>query len=178
MNLRMIELVDGYSLDKYIPFVNYYRKWLKVTKEDVVSEATYKRYLLSIKIFEECFGNIDIKDIDLISYRQFLKNYGKGLYGKNKINTPRTHSTVSKLHSCLRQGFQTAIEQGLIKHDPTINAKPLGYKEAQRNDEKYMNETELKNLIKYVKDKPYLSYLCVYILIITGSRFTPIRKMY
>lgn len=40
-----------------------------------------------------------------------------------------------------------------------------------------MTLSELKSLIKHVKNKPYLSYLYIYILIITGSRFKPVQRL-
>ena len=93
----------------------YYRKWLEVTKLGVIHETSYNRYITAIKVFEDCFGNIPINEIDLLSYRTFLRDYGQGYYLNHGVIRPRTTNTISKLNNCLNQAFESAIEQGLIK---------------------------------------------------------------
>lgn len=177
MNLKLSELIDGYDSSNETSFVDYYNQWLEVTKEGNVTDTTFRRYKSAIRIFEDCFGNIPLTKIDLIAYRRFLKKYGEGYFLNNGALRPRTTNTVSKLHNCLFQALESAVDQGIIKRNPAINARPRGLRKPQEVTEKYMELEQLKNLINYVRDKPHLSYLCIYILIITGSRFTPIRKL-
>ncbi len=177
MTIKHSNLIDGFELSNQIAFVTYYRKWLEVTKLGVIHETSYNRYITAIKVFEDCFGNIPINEIDLLSYRAFLRDYGQGYYLNHGVIRPRSTNTVSKLNNCLNQAFESAIEQGLIKRNPCKNANPRGVKASQSIEDKFMTLSELKSLIKHVKNKPYLSYLYIYILIITGSRFKPVQRL-
>lgn len=177
MSLKHTELVEGFDVGQKISFVQYYKHWVEVTKQNQINEKSYQRYITAINVFEDCFGQALIEDINILSYRRFLKKYGEGYYCNNGTLRPRTTNTVSKLNNCLRQAFESAIDQGLIKVNPTKNAKPLGFKASQVVDEKFMTLEELKLLLKHVEGKKHLSYLCIFILIITGSRFRPVREL-
>ncbi|WP_183121491.1 tyrosine-type recombinase/integrase [Staphylococcus epidermidis] len=177
MNIKLNDLLEGYDTDNNLTFVDFYYRWLEITKLDIINDTSYKRYITAIKAFKDCFGNKLISDIDSLSYQKFLKDYGRGHFLNNGQLRPRTSNTVSKMNNCLKQAFESAVEQGYIKKNPAKNAKPFGLKSSQSIDDKFMSITQMKNLIHYVKKNDALSHLCIYILIITGSRFKPVQHL-
>lgn len=74
MSLKHTELVEGFDVGQKISFVQYYKHWVEVTKQNQINEKSYQRYITAINVFEDCFGQALIEDINILSYRRFLKN--------------------------------------------------------------------------------------------------------
>lgn len=177
-------LFKGYKINDQLPFTKYYHDWLKVNIEGRVSDKTYNRYLSSIQVFEEKFSDLPLNKLTQLKYRELLKEYGEGKYlnitrdGRKQEHTEgRTTNSVQKLHYNLRTVIKDALQEGLIYRDPTIGAKPKGIKTAKLEEEKYITITQLNNLKNYVMEKNELSHLFLYLLIITGGRFSEIQKL-
>ena len=63
--------MEGYDTDNNLTFVDFYYRWLEITKLDIINDTSYKRYITAIKAFKDCFGNKLISDIDSLSYQNF-----------------------------------------------------------------------------------------------------------
>lgn len=166
------KLNKGGIIDDKLDFLKYYTSWHKLNKEGTISEVSYNTYMNAGNQFKEYLEieklyPIALKDVNQTIYRGFLKWYG---------NTHTTES-VRKMHYCLKQALNDALQDGLIHKDPTYNAKPKGMKESKTEEEKFMTIKDFKDLKEYVSQKPVLSHLFIYMLIITGSRFSGIRNM-
>lgn len=170
------QLTKGFDLTNDVPFVDYYNSWLSVNKEGQISEKSMLRYKSSIDVFEEKFGDLPINKLTQLKYRELLKEYGEGLYLTPRKGG-RTTNSVQKLHLCLRAALQDAVSEGLIFKDPTYKAKPYGTKSSQHESTKFMTIDNYTNLKDYVTGRKELSYLFIYILIITGARFGEVQKL-
>ncbi|WP_315293481.1 MULTISPECIES: tyrosine-type recombinase/integrase [Mammaliicoccus] len=170
------QLTKGFNLTNDISFIDYYKSWLQVNKEGQLSDKSIQRYKSSIEVFEEKFGDLPINKLTQLKYRELLKEYGEGLYLKPRKDG-RTTNSVQKLHLCLRAALQDAMNEGIIVKDPTYKAKPYGIKSAQHESAKFMTIDNYINLKNYVTDRKELSYLFIYILIITGARFGEVQKL-
>lgn len=100
-------------------------------------------------------------------YRKFLKWYG----------TDHATESVKKVHNCLKASLTDAIQEGLIYKDPTYKAVVKGHKPTQAAETKFMTVENYKNLKIYVANKPIQSYVFIYILVITGARFSEVQKL-
>ncbi|MEX6015333.1 tyrosine-type recombinase/integrase [Mammaliicoccus sciuri] len=183
-NERYNLLFKGYKVNDQLPFTKYYHDWVKINIEGQVSDKTYNRYLAYIQVFEEKFGDLPLNKLTQLKYRELLKEYGEGKYlnttrdGRTQIkNEGRTTNSVQKLHYNLRTVIKDALLEGLIYRDPTIGAKPKGIKSAKLEEEKYITITQLNELKQYVSERKELSHLFLYILIITGGRFSEVQNL-
>lgn len=183
-NERYNLLYKGYSINNQLPFTKYYHDWLKINIEGQVSDKTYNRYLSSIQVFEEKFADLPLNKLSQLKYRELLKEYGEGKYlnttrdGRTQYKDEgRTTNSVQKLHYNLRTVIKDALQEGLIYRDPTIGAKPKGIKSAKLEKEKYITITQLNELKNYVSERKELSHLFLYILIITGGRFSEVQNL-
>lgn len=175
-NAKYNELINGFNISDDDSFISYYYDWVKVNKENKVSQTTLNRYLSSGKAFEEKFGNTSINKISQLKYREFLNEYAEGMY-LNPRKEGRAKGSVKKLHNCLSAAFADALNEKLITKDPTYKAEPHGVKKDKPEKEKFMNLNDYKMLKEYVLDSYELSYLFIYILIATGARFKEVQHL-
>ncbi|MFV5769530.1 tyrosine-type recombinase/integrase [Mammaliicoccus sciuri] len=162
----------GGVIDDRTDFLSYYANWHKLNKENVISEIAYNTYKNAGNQFEsylesENMSNLKLSELNQSIYRGFLKWYGQ----------THTSESVRKMHYCLKQAIHDAIQDGLLHRDATHNAKPIGMVEEKAEDDKFMTLHDFKALINYVSVKPVQSHLFIYMLAVTGSRFSGIRKM-
>ena len=61
MNIRYNEVSKNNEIPSDIPFIKYFKNWIVVNKEDKVSQSTLNRYFNALKIFDEKFGQIQLK---------------------------------------------------------------------------------------------------------------------
>lgn len=176
MNAIYNEIVNGSNLTENTPFIDYFKDWIRVNKENVISQSTLSRYYNALNIFEEKFGSISICDVTQLKYREMLKEYANGEFlGGRKEG--RTKQSVSKLNNCFSQAFKDALNEKLIHRDPTYNAPIYEKKPAKSEDEKYMNIGNFIKLKEYAMSKNKQSYLCLFILISTGARFSEVQRL-
>ncbi|MHD0383187.1 site-specific integrase [Staphylococcus simulans] len=173
---RLNSVSHGQTMSCDTSFTDYFKLWLEVNKENKISDKAYQRYLSSLEIFEDCFGNIPIAKVTQLDYRNFLKAYGEGKFLKGR-SKGRTTESVRKLHYCLKGAFEDALESGVITRNPTYKAIPQGTKKAKNEDVKFMNETTYNALRDYAKQGKQMSHLVLYMLCITGARFSEIANM-
>lgn len=169
-------LSKGYNLTDKTPFVEYYNKYVEINKEGKVSDKHLARYKNSIKVFEEKFGMIPINKVTKMMYQELLNEYAEGKYLEQKENG-RATASVEKLHYCLREAIKEALHEGIIHKDPTYKAVTKGKKDAKLADDKFMSLEEFKSLKRFAMSKKELSYLFLYLLTVTGARFSEIQHL-
>lgn len=176
MNAIYNEVTNGMNVNDEMPFVEYFDNWIKVNKEGTVSQSTINRYYNAKTIFDEKFGNIAIKNVSQLKYREMLKEYAEGYFvGGRKEG--RTKQSVSKLNNCFSQAFKDALNERLIYRDPTWNAPIYEKKPGKQEESKFMNIDTFKKLKQFSTTKDELSYLALFILISTGGRFGEIQRL-
>ena len=176
MNIRYNEVSKNNEISSDIPFIKYFKNWIVVNKEDKVSQSTLNRYFNALKIFDEKFGQISIKDVSQLKYREMLKEYADGKFvGGRKEG--RTKESVKKLNNCFSQAFKDAMNEGIISRDPTWNAPIYEKKLAKKEEAKFMTLNDYKQLKEFAKSNNNLSYLVIFMLISTGARFGEIQKL-
>lgn len=176
MNELYSEVTNGLNVTDEIPFIDYFDNWIKVNKENIVSQSTLNRYYNAKAIFDEKFGNTPIKNVSQLKYREMLKEYAEGQFvGGRKEG--RTKQSVSKLNNCFSQAFKDALNERLIYRDPTWNAPIYEKKAAKQEESKFMNIDTFKKLKQFSTTKNELSYLAIFILVSTGGRFGEVQKL-
>lgn len=176
MNQLYNEITQGGKVSENISFLDYFDSWIKINKEGTISQSTLNRYYNAKNIFDEKFGNIAIKDVSQLKYREMLKEYAEGEFlGGRKEG--RTKQSVNKLNNCFSQVFKDAMNERLIYKDPTWNAPIYEKKPAKKEETKFMSLKDYKALKQFASTKNELSYLAIYMLIATGARFGEIQNL-
>lgn len=166
------KVMKGFKINNKTSFIDYYNDWIKVNKEGVITDkayATFKNAINQFKTFLEVenLSNLVLSDLNTTFYRKFIKWYGSN----------HSTETVRKIHNCLKQPIDDAIQEGLIHKDPTYKVVVKGSIPAQREEKKFMSIKDFINLKEYVSNTPIQSYLFIYILIITGGRFGEVQRL-
>nr|WP_231561944.1 phage integrase SAM-like domain-containing protein [Staphylococcus schweitzeri] len=95
----------------------------------------------------ENLSNLVLSDLNTTFYRKFIKWYGSN----------HSTETVRKIHNCLKQPIDDAIQEGLIHKDSTYKVVVIGTIPAQREEEKFMSIKDFINLKEYVSNTPIQS---------------------
>ena len=169
-------LSKGFNLTDKTPFVEYYNKYVEINKEGKISDKHLARYKNSIKVFEEKFGMMPVNKLTKMMYQELLNEYAEGKFLEPKENG-RATASVEKLHYCLREAIKEALHEGIIHKDPTYKAVTKGLKKAKLEDDKFMSLEEFKALKRFAMSKKELSYLFLYMLVVTGARFSEVQHI-
>ncbi|BAH18252.1 tyrosine-type recombinase/integrase [Macrococcoides caseolyticum] len=169
-------LSKGFVIDEKTPFVDYYNKYVELNKEGKVSEKHLQRYKSSIKVFEEKFGRIHISKVSKMMYQELLNEYAEGKFLDGR-EEGRATSSVEKLNGCLREAIREALHEGIIFKDPTYRASVKGKKSAKLAKDKFLTLEQFKELKKFSMRRKELSYLMIYLLVVTGARFKEVQHV-
>lgn len=162
------DIEDGNTLENNKTFSSYYEEWLLMKKKRELSPRQYYWYKRSLDLFEEFFGeNMLVKNIKRSEYQKFLNNYGKG----------RTDETVRKVNNCLKQALKDAVYDGYLKKDVTYNVIAKGTVEAKNERFKFMSITNYLAMLDYFKSRNDQSYIFLYLMAITGARYSDLISM-
>lgn len=123
-------------MNKKTLFHEYYKQWIKVYKKGAVRNITLKKYKLSLKWVKKLIPKVKIIDFDRMVYQQLLNDYAE------------THErqTTMDFHHQLKGAILDAVDDGLIKKDPTRKAVIKG-KQPRKKKPKYLNHFQLQTLL-------------------------------
>jgi integrase len=151
-------------------FSDYMRNWFELYKKGKYSLEHERNIERSVRLVEEHFPGIKIKDITRDMYQTFL----------NSIGTNLATDTVKKRHVYIRSCIKDAIEDGVISKDPTYKAIVKGQKSEKLEELKFLHFDEVKRLVTETKKdlKPkYISRYIILFAVATGARFSEIAGM-
>lgn len=159
---------DGIAIQNDVTFSGYFDSWMDSQNKKALSPGQYDWYIRAKNMFTEKYGeNKLIKTITRTDVQGLLNQYAEG----------RTKESVRKVKDCLTGPLRDAVYEGLIQRDPTYNLKNNGTKLPQSPEDKYVTLTQYFKLIEFFKSKDHLSYVLLYLLAITGARFSEVNQM-
>lgn len=159
---------DGLVIRNNVTFEGYFNSWLEAQNKKALSPGQYAWYIRARDMFTNKYGeNKLIKTITRTEVQSLLNQYADG----------RTKESVRKVKDCLIKPLRDAVYEGLVLRDPTYNLKNNGTVPAQRPEDKYVTLTQYFKLIDFFKSKDHLSYTLLYLLAITGARFSEVNNM-
>ncbi|MGG3737575.1 tyrosine-type recombinase/integrase [Aeribacillus pallidus] len=148
-------------------FSEYMRNWFELYKKGKHSKEHDKNVELSVKLVEQYFQGVKLKELTRDMYQKFI----------NEIAENRATETVKKRHTYIKECIKAAIEEGIITRDPTYKIIVKGKKKGKDEELKYLNYEEAKKLIAEIKKDMRPKYISRYIIlfaIATGARFSEI----
>ncbi|AVQ34367.1 site-specific integrase [Staphylococcus muscae] len=162
------DLEDGNFLEDNKTFSDYYNEWLIIKNKRELASQQYYWYERSLRLFNEYFGDrFLIKNLKRSEYQKFLNEFGQN----------RATETVRKVHGCLSRCIKDAVYDGYLKKDPTYQVDIRGTKKSKREEKKYITIKDYLALMEYFKSRDEESYIFLYILSITGARFSDVINM-
>ena len=162
------DLENGNKIEDNKKFEEYFKDWLIANGKDKLSDKQQYWYEHALSLFLDHFGqDILIKNITRNEYQKFIANYSTG----------RTSETVRKVHLYISSCIKDAIYDGYLKKDPTYKVNYKGTKAPKKEDVKFLTILQYENLREYFKRKSDKSTLMLYILLITGARFSEVNRM-
>lgn len=142
-------------------FHEYFSEWIEIYKKGAVRQATFQKYQLTLKRLTELAPNLRICELDKRRYQTLLNDYAK------------THErqTTMDFHHQLKGAVLDAVDEGLLKSDPTRKVIIKG-KEPSPKKTKFLSQFQLQALLQNLTqgDEPSWDW---FILLVakTGMRF-------
>lgn len=165
---KLDELEEGTNIDKNMTFSKYFDEWVDTNNKMNLSQPQVNWYKRARRIVLKHFeGDIKLSEFTKQRYQGLLNQYGK----------TRSKGTVRKLHGILAQMLRDANYDGYIAKDPTYKIEIQGAVPAKKEEDKYISIEQYLALIDYFKSRDETSYILLYILAITGGRFSEVNNM-
>ena len=112
-------------------FCDYYKQWIDVYKKGAIREATMAKYLMTQKWVERLVPELKLSELTRTAYQKLLNDYAK----------EHERQTTLDFHHQLKGAILDAVDEGLIKRDPTRKAIIKG-KTPRVKKIKYLNQFE------------------------------------
>ncbi len=143
-------------------FVDYYEKWIKIYKDGAVRKVTMKKYLLTLKWLRKLVPTLKTADITRIVYQQLINDYAEC----------HERQTTMDFHHQLKGSILDAVDEGLIKTDPTRKVIIKGRKPKKKKT-KYLNQFQVQVLLTNLNlsNEVNVDWL-ILIIVKTGMRFS------
>ncbi|CUX22730.1 site-specific integrase [Clostridium sp. C105KSO13] len=140
----------------------YYKRWITIYKEGAIRKVTMAKYSMTQQWLVKLVPNLKLCDLTRISYQQLLNDYAAG----------HERQTTMDFHHQLKGAVLDAVDEGLIKRDPTRKAIIKG-KTPREKKPKYLNQFELHTLLTSLNLSPEISWDWFILLVAkTGMRFS------
>lgn len=143
-------------------FYKYFEEWVDLYKVGAVRPITLKKYEITIAKLQTLIPEVTLKDMDRKNYQRLINMYAS------------THEkqTTMDFHHQIKGSLIDAVDEGLIKNDPTRKVVIKGI-QASKKKNKFLNQFELQKLILELElgDELNLDWL-ILIIAKTGLRFS------
>lgn len=144
-----------------VPFTDYFSRWVKLYKENSVSNVTLIKYANTLQHIKRLFGHLLLKDITRSLYQEKLNEFAVD-------HAPRT---VSTFHKQIHAAMLDALDERIIPVDPTRKAVVSGH--TVTHPKKALNYTEWKRLVLNL-DLTNREQLIIYVAAVTGMRYAEV----
>lgn len=162
------DAAKGIDADSNELFSDYLERWLEVNKMAKVEEKTYRRHLSTLNKVKGFFpSSTRLKDLNQMKYQEFINHHAEGL----------VKDSVMKIHEPIKACLEDAVYNGLIHRNPSYKAYIWGKKKSKEEKYKYVQLEGYINLKEHFRNKKSASGLLLYILLITGGRFSEVNTM-
>ncbi|POH14698.1 site-specific integrase [Fructilactobacillus sanfranciscensis] len=144
-----------------IKFHVYFYQWMKLYKKDAVRDVTYQKYQMTQRQLVKLAPDMLLSDLTRLTYQQLLNDYAES----------HERQTTMDFHRHLKSSIVDALEEELLKKDPTRKAIIKGVKQ-RKHKNKYLHQYELQALLNELELEGEINWDYFILLIAkTGLRF-------
>ena len=143
-------------------FHEYFEEWVTLYKEGAVRKITLQKYHINASHIKKLVPELKVKELNRKTYQELINGYAK------------THEkqTTMDFHHQIKGSIIDAVEEGLIKIDPTRKVVIKG-KTPRVKKVKYLNQFELRKLMDDLSLPMEINFDWLLLLIAkTGLRFS------
>ncbi|MFC6464893.1 site-specific integrase [Marinilactibacillus sp. GCM10026970] len=143
-------------------FKKYFEEWIELYKVGAVRQVTLRKYYMSLQRVTEIAPKLRINELDRKAYQNLLNRYAE------------THEkqTTMDFHHQLKGAILDAVDEGLIKQNPTRKIIIKGKKPREKKNQ-YLNQFEVQALIRELNLSEEINWDWFILLITkTGLRFS------
>src|SRR5699024_5236569 len=155
-------------------FITYYERWTSINIDNANMTKSSKQLTNNalnkfVEFLKEKHqkDDIKIKDITRSMFQEFLNWYGEN----------RTHESVRKIQNQMKRAFNDAVYDGIIERSPVYNTKINSTKDSQSKDDKFIKYDDFNQIRDYAVTRFEISYFIIFLLCITGARFSEIQRL-
>lgn len=143
-------------------FCDYFEKWISIYKKGAIRNVTMKKYELSLSWVKKLAPNLNLSDLDRVSYQKLLNDYAEC----------HEKQTTMDFHHHLKACILDAVDDGLVLRDPTRKVVVKG-KTPKEKKKKFLNQFELHTLLSNLKlDKGLNNDWLILLIAKTGIRYS------
>ena len=143
-------------------FWEYFESWVATYKDGVIRPVTMRKYIQDAKHIKVLEPDLEVSDLNRITYQRLI----------NKFAENHEKQTVMDFHHHLKSCILDALDEGLIKRDPTRKAVIKGKPPAKKKV-KFLSQAEAQKLIEDLDLGKEINYDWLILLILkTGLRFS------
>ncbi len=152
--------MEEYNSDSL--FCDFYKNWVNIYKEGAIRPITLTKYKMTIRWLEKLIPNLKLNELDRMSYQKLLNDYA----------LTHERQTTMDFHHQLKGAILDAVDEGLIKKDPTRKSIIKG-KSPRDKKPKYLNQFELHSLLSSLNLTSEVNWDWFILLVAkTGMRFS------
>lgn len=143
-------------------FKDYFKTWMNTYKRGAVRDVTFNKYLMAKKWIDKIWPEMKMSDINRQTYQQLINDYAE----------EHEKTTCYDFHHIIKSCILDAVDDGLIKRDPTRKTVIKG-KQPRDKKIKYLSEYELKQLLEDLELNEKINWdWLIYLIAKTGLRFS------
>lgn len=158
-----VGLSQNVFTDENVTLYDFVKTWSEVYKRPHVKDKTWDTYKKNFKHVKVYFGDVKVKDVTTIYYQQKLNEFG----------SKYAQETLEKFHYQIKGAMKVAVREQVIKFNFADDAKVKSQIESRTEENDFLEETEYKALLALTRDNiQYVSYFTLYLLSVTGMRFS------
>ena len=142
-------------------FYKYYEEWIELYKVNAIKSVTLNKYYMSLKWITKLAPELKLNDLNRRTYQKLINDYA----------LEHEKQTTQDFHHQVKSAIMDAVDEGLIKQNPTRKIIIKGKKPGNKKP-KFLNQYELQQLIRQLDLGTELNWEW-YILLVakTGLRF-------
>ena len=142
-------------------FYKYYEEWIELYKVNAIRSVTLDKYYMSLKWITKLAPELKLNDLNRRTYQKLINDYA----------LEHDKQTTQDFHHQVKSAIMDAVDEGLIKQNPTRKIIIKGKKPGNKKP-KFLNQYELQQLIRQLDLGTELNWDW-YILLVakTGLRF-------
>lgn len=155
-----LQLSQGVIVNNTSSFADYFIEWAELYKKNTITLTTWNKYVYTHKKIILYFGDTQLKKVTSSQYQKII----------NSFRSTHSWQTVRMFNTHVKQCIKFAMHDGIITKDFTIFTKIIA--DDTENETKFLELNEYKKLIEATSVINYKSHFLIYIISVTGMRFS------
>lgn len=143
-------------------FSKYFEDWIEVYKVNAIRSVTLDKYYMSLKWIIRLAPNLRLCDLSRRTYQELINGYA----------VDHEKQTTQDFHHQVKSAIMDAVDDGLIKQNPTRKIVIKGKKPGKKKP-KFLSQYEVQQLIRNLDLAPTINWDWYILLVVkTGLRFS------